>query len=136
MRVLICGDRNWNDKESIGKTIDSLEKKPTTIIHGGAKGADSLGAECASERGIPIIKFPAEWTKYGKSAGYVRNQQMLHEGKPNLVIAFNDNIINSKGTKMMMELARKSNITVLLYTHKTHKAILWHEVQSKSKGFF
>ena len=58
------------------------------MITGGAKGADWLGHYWAIKRGIPYKVFPADWMTYGKAAGPIRNQQMLDDGKPDVVIAF------------------------------------------------
>ena len=58
--------------------------------------------------------FPADWKKYGRAAGPIRNKQMLNEGKPDLVLAFHTNIENSKGTKSMIQIAKKSEIKIIL----------------------
>lgn len=100
MRLLICGDRNWKDKELIREVIRIV--KPAVIIEGEAKGADILARECGVEEGIPVKRFPANWTKYGRGAGPVRNQQMIDEGRPDLAIAFHKSIDKSKGTKDML----------------------------------
>ena len=101
LRILCCGDRNWKDKQAIESTIkDRLAAyQIETIIEGEARGADKLSAEVAKGLHISVLLFPADWTKYGKAAGVIRNQQMLDEGKPNLVLAFHDDIKKSKGTK-------------------------------------
>ena len=114
MRVLICGDRDWDDKEIIRHYIPLLID---CVIEGGARGADTCARLVAEELGIPIIEFPAKWGEYGKAAGPIRNKQMLTEGKPDLVLAFHDDIENSKGTKNMMEQAKKAGIATLLYHH-------------------
>ena len=60
-----------------------------------------------------IIKFPADWNKYGKAAGVLRNQQMLDEGHPDLVVYFHKDIENSKGTKDMIIRAIDANIRTI-----------------------
>lgn len=112
MKVLVCGDRNYADKEAIKRTLLDLLRAYdiTCIIEGEAKGADTLGRIVAEELGITVEKYPADWLKYGRSAGPIRNRQMLVEGKPNLVIAFHDDIEHSKGTKNMLEQARKAGV--------------------------
>lgn len=117
-RILICGDRNWTDKQYIREVLESLETKPKYIIEGEANGADTCGKNVAKELGIPIMTFPAEWDKYGLSAGYIRNKRMLDEGKPNIVLAFHDDISNSKGTKNMLEIAKNAGIRTVLYKHE------------------
>ena len=118
MRVLICGDRNWADKELIKAVIKALKPKPQIVICGGARGADTLAKEAALELGLKVQEFTADWEKYGKAAGCIRNQQMLREGRPTLVIAFHDNIKASKGTAHMLYISRYNKIRTQLYTTK------------------
>lgn len=114
MRLLVCGDRNWTNKELIRREVEGL--RPDVVIHGAARGADVLGGMAARELGIEVIEFPAQWEKYGRAAGPIRNQQMLGEGKPTIVFAFNNKISESKGTKDMIRRARKAGLPVYLYT--------------------
>lgn len=117
MRVLVCGDRNWLDYKLVQKTLFGLGKGPHTIIDGEARGADSRGNEVAVLMGWPYKRYPADWVKYGKAAGPIRNQQMLDEGKPDLVLAFHDDLKNSKGTKDMIKRAEKAGVKVLKIRH-------------------
>lgn len=123
MRVLVCGDRNWSDKEFINNVLREtwyeLDEHgiPLVIIHGCARGADSIAGKIGEQQSLEVIKFPADWERYGRSAGPIRNQQMLDEGKPDLVIAFNDAIDASKGTKDMVNRAKKSGIKTMVYHH-------------------
>ncbi|MBI2020165.1 DUF2493 domain-containing protein [Candidatus Daviesbacteria bacterium] len=119
MRILVCGDRNWVDKLLIKSVLRQLLSKNSIdyIIEGEARGADSLARECAEELGIKVLKFPADWKKYGKAAGPIRNQQMLKEGKPDLVLAFHDNLQNSKGTANMIKISKKAGIETEVYHH-------------------
>jgi hypothetical protein len=117
MRVLVCGSRNWANIELIRETLvkeclDDKEFGPhdCTVIDGCAHGADALGYTCAMELGCNTHRFPADWNKYGKAAGMIRNKQMLVEGKPDLVLAFWDGV--SRGTKNMIELAQKAGVPV------------------------
>lgn len=115
MIILICGSRDWQDKNLILSTILSL--RPTKIIHGACRGADIIAGECAKELGILVDEYPADWAKHGKAAGPKRNQQMLDEGKPDVVVAFHDNIDSSKGTKDMVNLAKNSKIKFKVIGH-------------------
>ena len=117
MRVLICGDRNWSDEKVIEKVIIELPVT-TVIIQGGARGADSIAEKIARQRGMDVLTFRAEWEKYGRSAGPIRNREMLIEGMPDLVIAFHQDLEHSKGTKNMVEQARKAGIQVNIYGGK------------------
>ncbi len=113
MRVLCCGDRNWTSYEIIRRELEKLDDY-TTVINGCAKGADSISAYIARQLNYPVIDFPANWNKYGRAAGPIRNKQMLDEGKPDLVLAFHTDIKNSKGTKNMIEQAKGRRIKVIL----------------------
>lgn len=114
MRILVCGDRNWTKKRVIYNVLKFMQivTNLECIIEGEARGADKLSRICAEQLGIKVIKFPANWKKYGKAAGSIRNMQMLKEGKPNIVLAFHNNIEQSKGTKHMVSIARKNGIRV------------------------
>ena len=61
-----------------------------------------------------VLAFPADWDKYHKAAGHIRNQQMLTEGKPTLVLAFHHDLARSKGTKDMVRRALKAGLAVYL----------------------
>lgn len=111
-RVLVCGDRNWSDKALIRGYLAGM--KIDVVIEGEARGADRFGFLVARELRIDVLPFPAKWDEYGRAAGVIRNQQMLDEGKPTLVLAFHDNIYSSKGTKDMVKRANKANIPVWL----------------------
>ena len=119
MRVLICGDRNWRDEDMINQVIEDLKAyyNIRTVIEGEANGADLLARRQALRQGVDVIAFPANWKKYGKAAGPIRNQRMLADGKPDLVIAFHDNIIQSKGTRHMVETAQRADVPVILMSH-------------------
>lgn len=117
MKILVCGDRNWTDIEKIFDIL-SQYPKDTIIIEGEANGADKIASIIAKELGMTVESYPAEWGKYGKAAGPLRNRKMLEIGKPDKVLAFHNNISTSKGTKNMISIAKKANILVELYTTK------------------
>lgn len=79
------------------------------VIAGAARGADTVAADWARDNKLKLLEFPADWKKHGKSAGYVRNKQMLDEGKPDIVIAFP----GGHGTKNMKNLARIAGVPVI-----------------------
>ena len=111
-RILICGDRNYQDWIKVQEYLDTISRT-TIIIHGGARGADSLAGNLATSLKMKVIKFPADWDKYGKAAGVLRNQQMLDEGHPDLVVYFHKDIENSKGTRDMLKRATDSGIRTI-----------------------
>jgi len=111
MRVLVCGGRDFSDRTLLKATLDHLA--PSVVISGGARGADALAAEWAEATGwnvggVHLEEFPADWTAHGKAAGPIRNQQMLDEGKPDLVVAFP----GGRGTADMVRRARAAGVEV------------------------
>ena len=111
MRVLVCGGRNFSNVSFIYKMLDRFhEQFPIHIvIEGDAKGVDKIAGRWARENNIADLKFPADWKTYGKSAGYMRNSEMLYKGRPNIIIAFP----GGKGTEMMKRLADEKGIEVV-----------------------
>jgi hypothetical protein len=81
----------------------------TLLIEGGASGADRLAGQWAAEHDVPTLRMNADWKKYGRGAGHIRNQQMLDE-KPELLVAFP----GGKGTADMVRRARKAGLPVIL----------------------
>lgn len=109
--ILITGDRDWNNYWVIYDVLFKLDRD-SIIIHGAAKGADTMAGIIAKNLGFKdVIPVPAEWEKYGKAAGPIRNKKML-DMEPELVIAFHNDLENSKGTKNCVEEAEKRGIEV------------------------
>ena len=112
MKIIIAGSRNITKEDfqvAVGKS--QLLKSATTIISGTARGADQLGEEWAKEREIPIERYPADWAKYGKRAGYLRNRQMSQVSDGCLCIWDG----KSPGTKLMMNISRESGLFLEIY---------------------
>jgi hypothetical protein len=120
MRLLICGDRRWSDLDLIRQTLAALATEfcIDLVIEGEARGADKQGKVAAKELNIPVMECPADWELLGKSAGPIRNRFMLREGKPDLVVAFHDDLDNSKGTKDMVAIAKKAGVAVRIIKHQ------------------
>lgn len=114
MRLLITGDRNWSNDQIIGAVLTSLahDYPDLVLIEGGANGADILSADIARYLGIKVLEFKADWNRFGRGAGPIRNQQMLDEGKPTAVMAFHPDLKNSRGTLDMVKRARRANLPV------------------------
>lgn len=122
-RVLVCGgrdfenydlfvrimDRFWMENVPISGPTGHRDRCPLTLISGGARGADKMAERYAIFRGHDVEVFEPDWLTYGNSAGPIRNQQMLDEGKPDLVIAFP----GGTGTANMIELAEKAGVKVV-----------------------
>jgi hypothetical protein len=110
MKVLVTGGRRFNNRTLLLATLDRLHVSHsfTTLIHGGASGADSLAGEWAASRGISVKVHPADWQKYGRAAGPTRNQQMMDE-KPDMVVAFP----GGRGTADMVRRVRQAGIELV-----------------------
>ena len=113
-RVLVCGSRDFGDRGLVDAKLDEVRERlggvPMRVISGAARGADSLAADWARKNGVPCDEYPAEWDRYGRSAGYRRNERMLAEGRPHLVVAFPQG--ESRGTRMIMDIAAKAKVAV------------------------
>lgn len=124
-KVLICGGRDFTAFEDASNIVrdhlatmswDSPEKNEIMFISGMAKGADQIPfyiVDGEEDEWAGILEFPADWEKYGRKAGPVRNQQMIDQGQPDLVIAFPTE--KSTGTYDMIRRAKKHNIEVVVY---------------------
>lgn len=113
MRVIIAGSRGITDSVMVKTCIDlaiaSLTDKPiTTVLSGTASGVDSIGEEWAKENNIPIERYPAQWGKFGRSAGYKRNEEMagLADG---LILIWDG---ESKGSGHMLAIAEKKGLKI------------------------
>jgi hypothetical protein len=127
MRLIVAGGRDFTDLKLFNKVIsDKLKflkgkcyslKQNIEIVSGMATGADTLGKDFAYKWNLKLAKFPAEWDKYGKSAGYKRNEQMAVYAKEDngVLLAFWDG--KSKGTKHMIDLANKHDLIVFVVNY-------------------
>ena len=116
MRVLVCGGREFDNLDLFLTSMDDIStrlnfnnKQPITIIEGGARGADFMARCYAKYCGWELKEVKADWKKYGNAAGPLRNQQMLDEEEPDVVIAFP----GGNGTRDMIDKARKAGIKVI-----------------------
>lgn len=109
-RVIIAGGRDFKDYDLLKKRLDYFLQKQEVveIVTGACKGADILGQRYGDERGFPVVNFPAEWDVYGKGAGFKRNSLMANYAT-HLVAFWNG---ESKGTKMMIDLAKSKGLNV------------------------
>lgn len=123
MKLAIIGSRAMTDYEWLCQRIQHIvnahQYTISTIISGGAKGADMLGERYAIEYNMPCIVHQAQWQQYGRKAGIIRNQDIIHDS--DIVIAFWDGI--SKGTKDSINKARKKGKLIHIESitnNKTH----------------
>lgn len=117
MRVLVCGGRKYSDYAAVKRELDTLQHNAgmlrvvLVVIEGGATGADALAARWCREHSANVqhIQIPADWKIHGKRAGPIRNQRMIDEQHPTLVLAFS----GGRGTADMVARASKAGITVM-----------------------
>ncbi len=111
MRVLVCGGRDFSDRDVVFGTLHDLAEQHgwLTIIEGGATGADSLAREWAKLCHHGVVTFRADWHSHGKAAGPIRNQLMIDGGKPDIVVAFP----GGKGTADMVKRARAAQMQII-----------------------
>ena len=117
MRVAIIGSRDYPDRTQLDQAIALSGYDITAVLCGGARGPDSWGKDWAEQRGIPVVDYPADWDKYGRSAGMVRNAKMI--ANADAVIALWDGV--SRGTAEAIRLARRRGIPV--YVQRPEMAV-------------
>jgi hypothetical protein len=118
MKVIVCGGRNYQNRERVFETLDSIhaENPITRLIQGGAKGADDLAFRWgmqAKTKGMEILTVHADWEKHGRAAGPIRNAEMLEE-HPDLVVAFP----GGRGTADMVRQAKRAGVMVMEVTDR------------------
>lgn len=110
-RVIIAGGRDFTDYGFLVETMDYLlseVNESITVVCGKARGADTLGEQYAKERGYSVKYFPADWDRYGKAAGYIRNEEMAENA--DALVAFWDG--KSRGTRNMIEIAKERGLRI------------------------
>lgn len=117
LRLLVCGGRDFNDVALLWRTLDGLHKEtPVQLLVEGASddvtgpyvGADYWAHQWALARQVPCLRCKAEWKKYGRAAGPIRNGEMLKRYLPNWLVAFP----GGKGTSNMIGQAQDAGLHV------------------------
>lgn len=114
--AIVCGGRSYDDKEAVNLALDTFDASDDgplqLVFHGGASGADMLANMWAVSSGVASVAFPAQWRTHGRSAGPIRNREMLDALKSlpgkKVVIAFP----GGRGTANMVSIAREAGIEV------------------------
>lgn len=112
----MCGSRTWTDGDLVYRFLEGVPSVDC-VIEGGARGADRLSKEAANKLCIKVEEYKPDWKQYGKRAGILRNTEMLEQGKPDLVIAFTDDLDNSKGTRHMVSISRDAKVPTIVIGH-------------------
>ena len=114
IKVIIAGTRDFDNYELLKQKMDKIlaarvkNNEEIIIVSGTARGADKLGERYARERGYTIKRFPADWDKNGKRAGYIRNEEMAKYA--DACVCFWDEA--SRGTKHMIDLATRYKLAL------------------------
>lgn len=116
MRVIVAGSREIVDFSIIESAIIKSGFAITEIISGTARGVDKLGELYGEKNNIRVTRFPADWNRYGKSAGYIRNEEMAKNA--DALIAIWDG--KSRGTKNMIDIATKKELKVFVLMMRDH----------------
>ena len=124
-RIIICGGRHFNDYDTLETLVDSviaenaLSIDEIEIISGHCEGADTLGEQYAKNHGLACILFPAEWSKYGRAAGPIRNSQMIEYASKSqnpIVVAILSP--RAKGTMDTVKKATKKGFTIYWHNYE------------------
>lgn len=109
-RVIVCGGRDYADRDYLFTVLDDLHAGDPigVIMHGDARGADTLAGEWAEARGVAVFELRADWKRHGRSAGPRRNARMLNAW-PDLVVAFP----GGDGTADMVRRAANAGLPVM-----------------------
>lgn len=119
IRVIVAGGRDFSDYKFMKKKLlyyfGNYNMEDIEIISGTANGADKLGERFATEMGCKLTRMPAEWEKFGRKAGYIRNDDMAKYAKSDpeiksACVCFWNGL--SKGTKHMIDLAKKRKVNL------------------------
>ena len=119
--ILVTGAREWTDEKLVYDTLLPYKNTKYILIHGDCVGLDKIAGKIANEIGLIVQTYPADWKKFGKSAGPKRNKQMIDEllkYNTKIMFAFHDAIDKSKGTLNCINQAKKVNITCTIISHR------------------
>lgn len=116
-KVMVTGSRDWSDIDLINNKLREIyielgSPENVLLLSGGCRGADSLAESIWELNGLPVQRFPADWDKYGKAAGPIRNRQMVDES-PDVVIAFP--LGDSVGTRGAIRMAQSAGLDVRVF---------------------
>lgn len=116
--LLVSGGRTWTDESRLRDVLKVMRRNGFDVLrHGACRGLDRMAGTIGAELGFEIDPMPADWDTHGKAAGVIRNQAMLDkEPTPKALAAFHNDLDSSKGTKDMIERARRRKLATLLCT--------------------
>jgi len=110
MRTIIAGSRNITNYALVVMAVANSGFNITVVLCGDARGVDMLGEEWAKDHNVPVEHYPADWSRYGKRAGYIRNEEMGANAEA--LVAVWDG--TSRGTEHMINIAREKDLKVYI----------------------
>jgi len=120
MKTILAGSRTISDIKHIKEAIKLSNIKITSIVSGGARGADSLGEMYAKSNKIPYIVINAKWNEYGRSAGYIRNEEMAKVSEACIIVW--DGV--SVGSMHMARIAKKYGLKLFVHDISDNSGII------------
>jgi hypothetical protein len=127
-RLVVTGDREWRDGHFVYMVLQAIgPERIAMLIHGCARGLDTLAGQAADRLHIDVYEFPVSgdgW-KQGPHAGNLRNQQMIDEARPHVWLGFHDDFAHARGTKDMVQRCRAANLPGKLLSHTDRKLPAW-----------
>lgn len=111
MKVIIAGSRKGATLFDVEEAMDVPDLVPTEVVSGGARGVDTLGEQWAKDKGVPVVRFLADWDSGKRHAGHLRNQKMADYA--DALVAVWDG--QSRGTRDMVERALRKGMSVYIY---------------------
>ncbi|HMA37544.1 MAG TPA: SLOG family protein [Chloroflexia bacterium] len=114
MKTIIAGSRTLHGVELVEEAVRRSGFTVGTVISGTASGIDRAGEAWAEQHNIPVVRRPANWDRFGKSAGYRRNEQMAQIADAAIVITMGD-AAASPGAHHMIDIARKRGLKLFVY---------------------
>lgn len=113
--LLVSGSRDWTDVEKIVSALNDMRNEGyTRLVHGGCRGLDCIAAAVAMGMGFEVIKEDADWEKFGKKAGPIRNQMMVDGYQASFLLAFP--MGEARGTGDMIRRAKRAGISMRIIT--------------------
>lgn len=107
-RIIVAGSRDFTDYDYAKPTLERSISHDASIVSGGAKGADRIGERFAKDANRKLDVHKANWDRFGKRAGYIRNYEMSKSA--DAAIIFWD--MESSGSKHMIQQAIRENLDV------------------------
>lgn len=136
--ILMCGSRHWNE-HNIAPMLQVILTLPegTRVVSGGARGADTVAHVLADvDDVVTSVQVFADWNKYGRKAGPIRNRKMYNDHTIDAVFAYHDSIVQSKGTLDMVQYAMMKECSYVFifdtngkcyFKHRASEPIAWIE---------